>query len=206
MEENALTNSLLQQFQRSAIFAIAVFPQQLTLPLNHNSLSASELSQKTLHLSTASQSLMKMRIYNMKLNKMSKKILMGSVLPLYSLTLLNGCATMGESTLLGAGIGGSLGTGVGLAAQQSPGSALIGLGIGAAIGAGLGYLTHKDNERKQSVLKAMQGKKKEFPAEPPVLNAPHASCYKQDEKIVGEEYFGPQLRCRIEKNAVWGFK
>jgi hypothetical protein len=95
---------------------------------------------------------------------------------------------------------------MGLAVQQSPGSALIGTGIGALVGVGIGYLAHKDKENKDAVLKAIRGNRKEVIQEPPMLRSPQASCYKVDEKIVGEEYYGPQLRCRIERPAVWGLK
>lgn len=135
--------------------------------------------------------------------KMSFKTIAALTLSAY---LFQGCATLEKSALLGAGIGGSFGTGVGLAAGQDAGSALIGLGIGAIVGTGLGLLAHEDKENKEAVLKALRGKRKEVVQEPPMLKAAEASCYKVDEKIDGEEYFGPQLRCKIEKNAVWGLK
>lgn len=143
------------------------------------------------------------------MNKINTKdqILRVTALCTCSLFLLNGCASMEKSALLGAGIGGSMGTGIGLAAGQGDaGSALIGLGIGALVGAGLGLAAHEDKENKDAVLKALRGKRKEVIQEPPMLKAAEASCYKVDEKVEGEEYFGPQLRCRIEKNAVWGLK
>lgn len=135
--------------------------------------------------------------------RMSFKIVAACTLSAY---LLQGCATMEKSALLGAGIGGSFGTGVGLAAGQDAGAALIGLGIGALVGTGMGLLSHQEKENKEAVLKALRGKRKEVVQEPPMLKPAEASCYKVDEKIEGEDYFGPQLRCKIEKNAVWGLK
>lgn len=137
------------------------------------------------------------------MNKEMKKILMGSAASCF---FLNGCASMDKSLLLGAGMGGSVGAGVGIMAGRNPTGALIGAGVGVIVGAGLGYLGHKDKEDKDAVLKALQGKRKEIVQEPPMLKAPEANCYKVDEKITGEEYFGPQLRCRIERPAVWGLK
>lgn len=142
----------------------------------------------------------------MKRINVKERIFKTSALCFCSVFILNGCATMKDSALLGAAIMGSVGTGIGIAAGQNAGSALIGTGLGAVVGAGFGYLAHKDKEDKEAVLKALQGKRREIIQEPPMLKAAQASCYKVDEKISGEEYLGPQLRCRIERPAVWGMR
>jgi len=62
---------------------------------------------------------------------------------LLSIVLLApGCASMERSVLFGASVGGASGTGLGLLAEPSVGSALIGTGIGAIVGGAMGYLGH----------------------------------------------------------------
>lgn len=135
-----------------------------------------------------------------------ERILRTSAVFACSLLLLNSCATLERSTFLGAGIGAAAGTGVGLGVQPNASSALIGAGVGALIGAGIGLLSYEDKQNKEAVIKALRGNRKEVIQEPPMLRPAQANCYKTNEKIVGEEYFGPQLRCRIERPAVWGLK
>lgn len=127
---------------------------------------------------------------------------MGIIIAIAGTLFLAACASIEKSALLGAGIGASMGTGIGIGAEPSAGSALIGLGIGAVVGGAMGYLGHKDKENKELLLKTL-GKRREPPGELPMLKAPQATCYRSGEKIVGEEYWGPQIRCRIEKQAVW---
>jgi hypothetical protein len=109
---------------------------------------------------------------------------------------------MEKSMLLGAGVGGAAGTGIGLGVEQSPGSALIGLGIGAVVGGAIGFLGHKDKQRRDALL-ALSRNKKDVKQDIPSLRAPEASCVKKDEYIDGNTYYGPQLICTIEKQAVW---
>jgi len=63
--------------------------------------------------------------------------------------LVSGCASMERSLLFGGSVGAAAGTGLGLAVEQSAGSALIGAGIGSVIGAAMGYLGHKQSDRKE---------------------------------------------------------
>ncbi len=121
---------------------------------------------------------------------------------LIAVTALTGCASMDKSIFLGAGIGTAAGTGIGLAAQQSPGSALIGAGIGAVLGGALGFLSHKDKERRDALLAFSKGKK-DTRRDLPSLRAPEASCVQKDERIEGNLYYGPQIICTIEKPAIW---
>ena len=119
--------------------------------------------------------------------------------------LTGGCATVGESTLLGAGMGAAAGTGIGLASQRSAGSALIGAGIGAALGAGLFYLGHHSEKNKQALLKASfkskNGKKDPIPP----VTMPDVVCYEIDAKIEdsGTKWISPHQICQIKKQSVW---
>ena len=96
---------------------------------------------------------------------------------------LPGCATMEQSTLLGASMMGAVGAGVGAAAGNNVGTALLGLGVGAIFGGGLGYLAHKDKEEKERMTKFSL--KKEDPAEPPSLSAPEVRRIWVPEKVEG---------------------
>jgi hypothetical protein len=123
-------------------------------------------------------------------------------IPIVSL-LIGGCSTIGETTLLGAGMGGALGTGIGLATGKNTGGAIVGTGIGAVLGAGLFYLAHKEKEEKNALTNSLLRKK--MPKEEyPTLRAPEASCSRVGEKIEGTKYIGPHIICEIEKPAVWG--
>lgn len=125
------------------------------------------------------------------------------------LAALSGCATMKDSILFGAGVGAAGGLGVGSAVEPSVGSALIGTAVGGIIGAAVGYLGH----RGKNAAPAADGKEGlRSPVKPllknelPSLLTPEASCTEVEERIEGSIYFGPQMRCTIEKPAVWSVK
>jgi hypothetical protein len=107
---------------------------------------------------------------------------------------LSGCATVGQSVLLGVGTGAAAGTGAGLIVQKSPGSALIGAGIGAVVGGALGYLFHKKSDPSGPTLKD---------SEVPFIKKPEANCIRLKSRVEGPLWFGPQLKCTIDKPAVW---
>ena len=123
---------------------------------------------------------------------------------------LSGCATMKDSILFGAGVGAAAGTGIGSAVEPSVGSALIGTAVGGIIGGALGYLGHKDKEskklRKHDNPMSRASVKPLLKNELPSLLTPEASCTEVEEKVEGSIYFGPQIRCTIEKQAVWSVK
>lgn len=64
--------------------------------------------------------------------------------------ILNGCATVTKSTLLGAAIGGLAGGMIGQHHSQNEQGTTTGLAIGAGLGSLIGYLSFKDKESKQS--------------------------------------------------------
>lgn len=118
------------------------------------------------------------------------------------LLAMPGCATLKDSTLLGAGVGAAGGAGMGLAVEQSAGSALIGTAIGAVIGGAFGYLGHKEKEKKEMLSKV--GPRRLPVSETiPELKAPEANCITVPEKVEGHRYVGPHILCTIEKQAVW---
>ena len=71
---------------------------------------------------------------------------------------LSSCASLEQSVLFGAAMGGAAGTGVGVLAEPSLGSSLIGAGIGAVLGAGVGYLLHPGRGKSAEVPKGPRGK------------------------------------------------
>ena len=116
--------------------------------------------------------------------------------------LLNGCASLERTTLLGAGVGAATGTGIGLAASNNATGALTGAAVGAVLGSAFFYLGGKDKEEKTMSLKAML-KSKDKPQDLPYIKAPSARCVRLEEKIDGTIYYGPQLKCTIENQANW---
>lgn len=75
-------------------------------------------------------------------------------------TILSGCATVEKSTLLGTGIGLSLGTSFGLlASSNEPPSRrtqgpLIGAAVGGLLGGFIGYQSYKDKQKKEAAEQA----------------------------------------------------
>jgi hypothetical protein len=117
---------------------------------------------------------------------------------------LSGCSTIGKTTLLGAGIGGAAGAGLGLAAQQSAGSALIGGAIGSVVGAGISFLIHKDKEKRDRLLLATP-LKKDTDDKTPLLTRPEVRRIWVDEKIDdnGRVYEEGHFKYIIDRNSVW---
>jgi membrane associated rhomboid family serine protease len=131
--------------------------------------------------------------------------LLKSVIYGTSLVLLTNCSSLGKSLLLGTGIGAGAGAGIGLAASHNGQGAAIGGAVGAVLGGAMSFLIHDNEQRKKFKLKKDEFRK--WTDQPdndlPTINAPEASCIKLDERIDGNTYFGPQLKCTIEKSAVW---
>jgi Na+/glutamate symporter len=123
---------------------------------------------------------------------------------------ISGCASMKDSILFGAGVGAAGGLGIGSAVEPSVGSALIGTAVGGIIGGAIGYLGHKSPKGNESPSSEKDGNlravKPLLKNDLPSLLTPEASCTEVDERVEGSIYFGPQIRCTIEKNAVWSVK
>ncbi len=118
------------------------------------------------------------------------------------LIALSGCASMEKSILLGSAAGGALGTGIGLGAEKSAGSALIGLGIGAIVGGVMGYATHseRDSKRAQWLTPAAT---KEFKDKVPGMSTPEVRRVWVPEKIEGNKYVEGHYIYVIDRGAQW---
>lgn len=114
------------------------------------------------------------------------------------------CSTIGQTTLLGTGVGITAGTGIGLAAQRSVGSALIGAGIGAVLGSALFYLGAKD-QAKRDTLRASLTNKTSKDDQVPMLTMPDVVCHQIDGKLEdsGTKWVGPHQACEIKKQSVF---
>lgn len=119
------------------------------------------------------------------------------------LPLMSGCASIERSTLLGAATVGALGTGIGLAAEKSAGSALIGLGIGAIVGGAMGFATHKEQESKRGQLMNPLVTK-DFKDNVPPISTPEVRRVWVPAKVEGNKYVEGHFIFVIDRQAVWG--
>ncbi len=119
------------------------------------------------------------------------------------LPLMSGCASIERSTLLGAATFGAVGTGIGLAAEKSAGSALIGLGIGALVGGMMGFAAHKEQEAKrgQFVTPLIS---KDFKEQVPSISTPEVRRIWIGPKIESNRYIDGHFIYVIDRPAVWG--
>ena len=118
-------------------------------------------------------------------------------------TMLSGCASLERSTLLGAATAGALGTGLGLAAEKSVGSALIGLGIGAIFGGAMGYAAHKEQEAKRGEF-ITPLISKDFKEQVPPISTPEVRRVWMAPKIESNRYTEGHFIYVIDRPAVWG--
>ncbi len=122
---------------------------------------------------------------------------------LLALPMVSGCASIERSTLLGAVTVGALGTGIGLAAEKSAGSALIGLGIGALVGGAMGFAAHKEQEAKRGqVVNPLITK--EFKDNVPPISTPEVRRVWIPAKVEGNKYIEGHFIFVIDRQAVWG--
>ena len=119
------------------------------------------------------------------------------------LPMLSGCASIERSTLLGAVTAGALGTGIGLAAEKSVGSALIGLGIGAIFGGAMGYAAHKEQEAKRGEF-ITPLISKDFKEQVPPISTPEVRRVWMAPKIESNRYIDGHFIYVIDRPAVWG--
>ena len=120
-----------------------------------------------------------------------------------TLPLLASCASIERSTLLGAVTVGALGTGIGLAAEKSAGSALIGLGIGAIVGGAMGFATHKEQESKRGQLMNPLITK-DYKDNVPPISTPEVRRVWVPAKVEGNKYVEGHFIFVIDRQAVWG--
>lgn len=94
--------------------------------------------------------------------------------------LLGGCSTLGESTLLAAGIGAVAGSGLGLMlppgkhGQYRARNVIVGGALGGLLGAGSGFLAHEliDKSNKQAYDKGQMAGQKSIPGYVPASGQP----------------------------------
>ncbi|MBI4403620.1 MAG: hypothetical protein HY537_05640 [Deltaproteobacteria bacterium] len=115
-----------------------------------------------------------------------------------------GCATVGQSALMGAGVGAAAGTGIGIAAERSVGSALIGAGIGATLGSALFYIVARAEEKKDALTKVTL-KDKSKGEQVPMLTMPDVVCHELEGALEnsGTKWVGPHQVCEIKKTTVF---
>jgi uncharacterized membrane protein YeaQ/YmgE (transglycosylase-associated protein family) len=114
---------------------------------------------------------------------------------------LSSCATLERSILFSSAVGAASGTGAGLIAEKSAGSALIGAGIGGIIGAAVGYLLHGRISKKEEFIKPLESSKKDDSA--PSLTSPEINRIWVPEKIEGNKYIEGHYIYLIDKQSVW---
>lgn len=116
------------------------------------------------------------------------------------LTSASGCATVGRSTLFGAGVGLATGAGVGVLVERSAGSMAIGAAIGGVLGGATGFLLHR-NQEKDSALTMTNASMSSN--DTPTLKPAEATCVRTSERIEDGKYLGPRLECMIQRPAVF---
>src|ERR1700677_4757629 len=89
--------------------------------------------------------------YAAQITKTVAKTIPYTFMSLGLLFFMSGCASMGNSMLLGGGIGAAAGTGVGLAAFGHPKGTIISAATGAAVGTFVGWLLHKKDNKDLQV-------------------------------------------------------
>ena len=133
----------------------------------------------------------------------SKGEFMKYLVYLLILPLLTNCASLGESLLLGAGIGMAAGGGVGAVTSEDEGGMLVGAAIGTALGLGLGFLIHKDDERKK--MEAIQipvGKRLTDP-DIPMLTTPEVRRIWEPDRIDGNKFIHGHFIDVLDKSSFW---
>ena len=127
----------------------------------------------------------------------TKSILVGFTL----IALANSCATSTDSVLLGAGIGGIVGTGAGAVAGSNSNhpkeGAAVGLAVGSAIGGLMGYLKHKQNTEQKSKVQVGTN------AEPPILSKPTIERIWVGPRIENNTYIEGHYQFVIKKPSHW---
>ena len=122
---------------------------------------------------------------------------------IYSISL-SSCATSGDSTLLGLGIGTVVGGGIGATMgandHNEARAGAVGAAVGAAIGGLAGYLTHKqDEERKRAMQIGNAGDAEGNPA----LTKPVVKRIWVDDKIEGDRLIRGHWIYVIDRQSTW---
>jgi hypothetical protein len=138
--------------------------------------------------------------YTAQVSKSVAKTIPVTFLSLGLLFFTSGCASMGNSMLLGGGIGAATGTGVGLAAFGHAKGTLISAATGAAVGTFLGWLLHKKDNKDLQVSDPSGSLK---PGELPFLTRPDVRKVWIPDAIDGNRYIQGHSVFLIERGSVW---
>jgi hypothetical protein len=138
--------------------------------------------------------------YTAQLTKSVAKTIPVTFLSLGILFFMSGCASMGNSMLLGGGIGAVAGTGVGLAAFGHPKGTIISAATGAAVRTFVGWLLHKKDNKDLQVADPSGSLK---PGELPFLTRPDVRKVWVPDSIDGNKYIQGHNIFLIERGSVW---
>ena len=143
---------------------------------------------------------------------MSKLILSALFLSI----LVTGCATSGQSTLAGMGVGGAFGAGVGAIAdggdngQNRIRNVFIGATAGSLLGAGAGYLAHDATKKaeKEAYLNGKKDGQKESQrsvdsSHDPVLLPPRVEARYVEDQVRGSTFVPGHVEYQIVEPARW---
>lgn len=117
------------------------------------------------------------------------------------LLLLNACATTGQSTLLGATVGGVTGAALGQAHSQNSEGTATGAVIGAGLGAVMGFLSHMG--KKKAEVKTEQPKPGSDEDTFPALTKPKLRSIWVPDKVEGNKYIKGHWIYVIENAGSW---
>jgi hypothetical protein len=114
-----------------------------------------------------------------------------------TLLLLNGCATVGKSVVLGAAVGGLAGGVIGQS-QNPQGGGAVGMAVGAGIGSLISYLAFKEKAAKSS-----NDQPKPLENDFPFLTKPKLRSIWVPDKIEGNQYIKGHYIYIIEDPGTW---
>jgi hypothetical protein len=138
--------------------------------------------------------------YTAQVSKYVAKTIPYTFMSLCLLVFMSGCASMGNSMLLGGTVGAASGAGVGLAAFGNTKGTLISAASGAAVGTFVGWLLHK-KENKDLQVADPNGSLK--PGDLPFLTRPDIRKVWVPDSIEGNKYIQGHNIFVIERGSVW---
>lgn len=146
-------------------------------------------------------------------NKMNLKVIISTF---FLSILITSCATSGQSTMAGMGLGGALGAGVGAIAdggkkgQNRIRNVFIGATAGSLLGAGAGFLTDKavkDGEKDAFLSGKNEGQKELHHSlgttNDPVLLPPKVEARYIEDQVRGSVFVPAHVEYQIVEPARW---
>jgi hypothetical protein len=132
--------------------------------------------------------------------KAAAKVFPYGVMSLGLIVGLTGCASMGNSMLLGGSIGAASGAGVGAVAFGNAKGTIITAASGAAVGTFLGWLLRKKDDKALQVADPSGTLK---PGDLPFLTRPDVRKVWVPDAIEGNKYIQGHNIFLIERGSVW---